>query len=93
MVLSICKMKFASALALFATATFPSVFAAFITVNVGLRGNTFTVCITAFPICFVLIAPVIALEYNGGGWRRHLVQLCRRKPRTCPLLDILMAPT
>ena len=64
-------MKFASALALFAI---PSVFAVTLFVDVGLRGNTFTVCITAFPICFVLITPAIALEYNGGGRRRHLVQ-------------------
>ena len=86
-------MKIASALALFATAAFRSVFAANITVNVGLLHNTFIVCITVFPICFVLITPVIAREYNGGGRRRHLVDIHRRKPRMCPLLDILMAPT
>ena len=60
-------MKIAFALALFATAAFPSVFAANITVTVGLGGNTFTVCITVLPIYFVLITPVIALEYNGRG--------------------------
>ena len=48
-VLSICKMRFASALALFATAAFPSVFAVTFFVDVGLAGNTYTVCITAFP--------------------------------------------
>ena len=74
MVLSICKMKFASALALFATAAFPSVFAVEFFVDVGLRGNIFTVCLTAFLIFFVLITPAIALEYDGGGRRLHLVQ-------------------
>ena len=90
-------MKFASALALFVTAAFPSVCAADIYVNVGYDGkyfgNSFHVCITTFPICFVLITPVIAREYNGGNRRHHLVQLYRRKSRMCPLLDILMAPT
>ena len=88
-------MKFASALALFATAALPSVFAATFIVNVGLDGNnTFTVCITAFPICFALITPAIALEYDGEGRRPHRVLIFfRRKPRMCLLLDILMVPT
>jgi hypothetical protein len=42
-------MKFASALALFAAAALPSVLAENITVTVGQGGNTFTVCIIAFP--------------------------------------------
>ena len=53
-------MKFASALALFATVAFPSVFAAIPLVHnavtyfvyVGDGGNTFIVCITVFPIYF-----------------------------------------
>ena len=68
-------MKFASALTLFATVAARSVFAATITVIIGYAGNTFSVCITAFPICSVLITPAIALKYNGGGRRHHLVQV------------------
>ena len=86
-------MKFASALVLFATAAFPSVFAAEIFVDVGLRGNTFIVCITGFPICFLLITLAIALECNRGSRRLRHVQDLYRKMGMCPLLDILMAPT
>ena len=87
-------MKFASALALFVTTAFPSVFAADIAVTVGEYNiNIFAVCITTFPICFVLITPAIALEYNGGGWRHHLILVYGREPRMCSLLDILMTPT
>ena len=79
-------MKIVSALALFATAAFPSVFAAMLSVYVGLPSNTFPVCITAFLICFVLITPVIAGEYDDGGRRRRHVLVLSRNHVCVPYL-------